>query len=354
MPIAIATPDKLLMSCLNLLRLPELCSGELPLQSSGRFDLSDIYAFSFDKIGGVTTALDKNEYGTIIRLQNRTNLEITTRLQSCMAEQNIHFGTLQHNAMPAAVARMSVSAATPIGATRKGIRLERRYNCNGGSSGTERLQINEIRIYPTATYNNVTLYIETNGILASVILPQLIGNIENIFSTTSSNPLFRLAEPFISESGYIAFYLDASIGVATSRPVCPTCSSSPQCFKAYGAYDTNAGATYTDSEAFGIVPYASCYCDPNAFICAISHTPQFQAYWLAAFSLAIYEETILSDVFSNITVYSSTAGAEKAGELLNEKKNVAEAVLCDALTNLIRNNQDRCLVCRGSQIATMI
>jgi len=93
MPIAIATPDKLLMSCLNLLRLPELCSGELPLQSSGRFDLSDIYAFSFDKIGGVTTALDKNEYGTIIRLQNRTNLEITTRLQSCMAEQNIHFGT---------------------------------------------------------------------------------------------------------------------------------------------------------------------------------------------------------------------------------------------------------------------
>ena len=71
-------------------------------------------------------------------------------------------------------------------------------------------------------------------------------------------------------------------------------------------------------------------------------------------SLVIHEDAQISDVLSNYTVYSQSPASLAAYEILMKKRDEAESVLCGVLKTLVKNNQDRCLICDGSYIGTMI
>lgn len=351
--IQIGAADANLISCLNLLQIPDVCGEVLPIQNTALFQVADIAGFSFDKADALATPLDRNAYGVIMRLQKRVNREISTDIQNCMTVRGITLKGIQHTAYPAAEYLASSANPLPANTLQKGIIITRQNNCYGDASGIERLIIDKFTIYPAASYTDTPLYIETNGIQTSIVLPNLIAGVANVFSTTQQNSFYRLASPIISETGDLALSLPENISVYKAKPLCSSCNKN-RCFTAHGFYSTNSGTTISHTDAYGIVPFVSCYCDVEAMICSFAYASQFRLWWLAKFAVVIAQEAIISDEISNYTIYSTNERATAALQILLQKEADAANAFCNTLPSLVKSSRDRCLQCNGGYIGTMI
>ncbi len=344
-----------------MLEIPSCDGGPLPTQGSARVRLSELIGFSFAKANDLTEpAIDADMYGLLMRVQSRAISAITSKLLDCLNNNGITFNTIVGEAKNAAEYTPNIQYNMPAGTVRKGILIRRRHDCTSGL-GAERMIVKKITIYLAASQQNLTnvpLYYETNGIISSVTLPQLIGGgVANVFSTESINPIYKLSAPFVSQGNSINFSLDANISTQTVRPLCPTCPHTQGCFKASGLTVTNNGDYIENTTSgFGIIPCISCACDSDSIICAYAHLETVRNIFIYQMSIELLKEQLHSPQLSNFTTFQGQ------GENYDQKLKDLESSLdtqwrpfCNSIKQTVQSMGDmRCLSCNGSRIVTLI